>query len=322
MRTRENSVSISDLESLVQSWTDCATYRKYSKDTITMMRYIVGKLQWWMEHTGNASVGQAEIQAFLAYAGGPAPKEGRWGKKDEHRENRPRTVKTYWERLKTLFNWGVEQEMILSSPMNKIKAPVARPDQIQPFTEQQIVSILDAAKKTKNPVRNRAICLLLVDTGIRANELCTLQVQDLDLNNMRAKVLGKGNKHRTVYFKEATAEVLRCYLSEQSRRLTDPVFLGERGGQMTPSGLLQLMERLGKAAGLTGTRCSPHTFRHTASLWALRGGMNAFSLQQMLGHTDLAMTRRYVALAEGDLEAQHHLYSPVQHLMQCRPDAF
>jgi len=100
------------------------------------------------------------------------------------------------------------------------------------------------------------------------------------------------------------------------------VFLGERGGQMTPSGLLQLMERLGKAAGLTGTRCSPHTFRHTASLWALRGGMNAFSLQQMLGHTDLAMTRRYVAMAEGDLEAQHHLYSPVQHLMQCRPDAF
>ena len=78
------------------------------------------------------------------------------------------------------------------------------------------------------------------------------------------------------------------------------------------------MHRLGKAANITGVRCSPHTFRHTAAIWTIRSGMNTFALQTMLGHTDLTMTRRYVAIAQADLEEQHRRYSPVRRLSASR----
>ena len=82
------------------------------------------------------------------------------------------------------------------------------------------------------------------------------------------------------------------------------------GEPLTRSGLRQLVSRLGKDAGIQATRCSPHNFRHTFAVSFLRNGGNAFTLQQMLGHTSLHMTNRYVALAQADIENQHRQFSP------------
>lgn len=83
---------------------------------------------------------------------------------------------------------------------------------------------------------------------------------------------------------------------------------------MKRSGLLQLIRRLGRKAGIQATRCSPHTFRNTFAVEFLRGGGNLFSLQQLLGHSSLSMTNRYVALAQGDIENQHRQFSPADRL--------
>lgn len=94
------------------------------------------------------------------------------------------------------------------------------------------------------------------------------------------------------------------------------MFHWEGGSCLTRSGLRQLIEWLAKAAGITEVRHSPHTSRHTVANWALCNGMNVFSLQVLLGHEDLAMTRRYVAVAvaSADVERQHRIYSPVRRL--------
>lgn len=108
-------------------------------------------------------------------------------------------------------------------------------------------------------------------------------------------------------------------MNEEEREKKDPLFLSDRGNGagegLTRHGLRFLIVRLGKAARLDGsTRVSPHTFRHTFAIEFLRAGGNVFTLQQLLGHTHLAMTNRYVAIAQADITAQHRQFSPVARL--------
>ena len=149
---------------------------------------------------------------------------------------------------------------------------------------------------------------------MRASELWGLTMENLDVVGKRATVLGKGNKHRPVFFSRATGRVLNAYLRGQARLPTDPVFVTEKRSGFSPNSLRQMIERLGWHAHIEATRCSPHTFRHTAAIWFLRNAGNVFSLQQMLGHEDLKVTSRYCASAEADVQGQHMLYSPVQRL--------
>lgn len=143
-------------------------------------------------------------------------------------------------------------------------------------------------------------------------------MSDLDLQQKRCTVLGKGNKRRAIFFGRTTARALWQYLREQSHEENDFVFVSDRGGgagePLTRSGLLQLVRRLGQSAKIQAARCSPHTFRHTFAVEFLRNGGNVFSLQQILGHTSLHMTNRYVALAQADIENQHRQFSPADRL--------
>jgi integrase/recombinase XerD len=130
--------------------------------------------------------------------------------------------------------------------------------------------------------------------------------------------LGKGNKPRTIYFGRDTKKQLWRYLQTRPVQDDEPLFLSMRGtlagDPLTRAGLLQLIERLGKMAGIKGVRVSPHTFRHTQAVTFLNNGGNVFALQQLLGHEDLSMTRRYVAIADADLENQARRFSPVDSL--------
>ena len=97
----------------------------------------------------------------------------------------------------------------------------------------------------------------------------------------------------------------------------DLVFHSQRGTQtwagLERHGLTRLISRLGKSAGIRGVRCSPHTLRHTFAVTYLREpAATVFGLQEILGHTDLKMTRRYVSFVEADIVAQHKRCSPVE----------
>jgi site-specific recombinase XerD len=175
---------------------------------------------------------------------------------------------------------------------------------VEPFT---------AARRSSHARRDEAILLFLFDTGARASEFCGLKMSDLDLSAHRATVLGKGRKTRLLFFGRVTAKAIWQYLRETPRESHEALFRPDRGchagERFSPAGLLHFFKRLGKAAGIHSVRCSPHTARHTFAVTFLRNGGNVFTLQQMPGHTSLAMTRRYVVLAEADMEAQHREYS-------------
>lgn len=139
-------------------------------------------------------------------------------------------------------------------------------------------------------------------------------MRDLDLSSRHAYVLRKGNKHRLVYFSRET-KALSNYLRKPKREWEEPVFISTGGtlaGQaLTRSGLLQLIERLGKAAGIKATKVSPHVFRHSAAIQLLRNGCDIYSLMSLMGHTSLTVCQEYLKLSQADLENQYRRSAPV-----------
>jgi site-specific recombinase XerD len=312
------TLSRTDIKRLADAWLLDSEFRQVAAQTLYARRVTTEKLLWWMEQRDLRECGSLEIKQFLAYiANGHTDKGGRWGNSQQTRKARPSTIATYFNRLRSFFAFGVAEGMLDANPVEDLKPPIVRGDQITPFTREQVTKVLAAAKESRYAKRDSAIVLFLLDTGLRASELCDLRMHDVDLNGRRCMVLGKGNKHRTVFFSATTGKAIWSYLKGDEREGDAPLFASERGGKrngdpLTRSGLGQLIEKLGEAAKLEAVRCSPHTFRHTFAIEFLRAGGNVFTLKEMLGHTNLGMTQKYLALALADVANQHRQYSPVE----------
>lgn len=313
-----SSITASQLLPLVEDWLADCQIRQHSNRTIELRRMFFGRLDWFLKSRQATQCSRAEMRQFFAYlTNGHQGTEGRWDKGKQQQWTkplRPCTIGSYYHHMRAFFNWLVAEEYITTSPMDKIARPVDRPDQVQPFTKQQIEDLLNAAQHSKYPRRDTAIIRFLLDTGIRVSELCELRMEKINIIEGQAYILGKGNKFRTVCFGRRTARALRAYLRNEQRSPEDPVFLSERGedagSKFTRWGVRQIIERLGLKAGIQATRCSPHTFRHTFAIEFLRNGGNVFTLKQLLGHTGLQVTNRYVALAQADIQTQHRQFSP------------
>ena len=132
------------------------------------------------------------------------------------------------------------------------------------------------------------------------------------------KVLGKGNKERLIPIGKNVQRLLWRYISryrpEPVMPNSDLLFLTMDGRPLTKDRVDKIMTYYGRKAGLAGVRCSPHTLRHTAAVSFLRNGGDVFSLQRILGHASLEMTRRYCELADIDIKKAHTTASPVDNL--------
>lgn len=315
--TVRDFLPVAEIRRLLDGWLLVGDIDQHSSSTLTTRRILTDKLLWFLRAKGFEVCDLHALRAFLHYvANGHKEEGGRWGNPHMTRPVRPRTVKDYHMHLRTFFRWLVAEDVLDVSPVERIPVPISRADQVKPFTEAEIDALLAASKRTKHPRRDEAILLLLFDTGLRASEVCGLTIGDIDLKGRCATVLGKGNKRRVVYFGKRTVAALWNLLKDRELEADEPLFLADRGvsaGEpLTRNGLFQLIERLGKAAKVDGAH--PHRFRHSFAVTFLRNGGNQFTLQQLLGHTSVTMTGRYVALAQADLANQHRQYSPADRL--------
>lgn len=296
----------------------------HSARTIDNRRDRLGRLAWWSGRFGCQALDNEALRAFFLYlARSHTDPAGRWGNPGARDPLSPGTLKSYYSTLRTFFLWLVAEEIIDASPLARVPVPIDRPDQIQPLTQEQARDLLRAASQTRQPLRDSAIILLLLDTGIRASEACGLTLRDISLSASASfvSVEGKGGRRRRCPISPVTRRAIARYLRDCHRTQglpeddpSRPLLLSERGeGErgLNRQGLLVLIARLGERAGIHGVRCSPHTLRHTFAISFLRAGGNMFSLREMLGHSSLAMTSRYVALAEADTAREHRLHSPL-----------
>ena len=214
--------------------------------------------------------------------------------------------------MRAFFNFCVREELLTVSPMAKVTMPKVDRPILPSFEPGDIEQIL----KSCSGARERAIVLVLLDTGCRAAELLHMNGSDIDVPQGIVHIRkGKGGKDRIAYLGNRSRKImLRYYLERGQPGETDPVWVhAKRGTRLTDSGLRQLFERIGNASGVK--HCHPHTFRRTFALWSLRNGMSIYHLQRLMGHSDLTVLRQYLALVESDLKAAHVRYGAVDNMM-------
>lgn len=191
------------------------------------------------------------------------------------------------------------------------RVEVAKPEirAIIPLTRDEVVRLLDSARKTgRERTRNKAILLILLDTGIRASELCGLRLSDLADTSLR--VMGKGGKERFVPVTPMALAALVAYLETRPPgKRHAPVFLSEDGNQLTRDALRRLVGRLGDRAGVHNVH--PHRFRHTFAINYLLNGGDPYTLQMILGHSTMDMVKRYLYLTHKDVSSVHSRASPL-----------
>jgi site-specific recombinase XerD len=204
--------------------------------------------------------------------------------------------------------------------MANVKAPKLEDIIIPTFSQDEIKAMLSYCRpKTFLGERNRALVLCLLDSGLRASELLSLTITDVDYQQGLIKVMGKGKKERLVRIGNNARQQLWRYMLLRDIKAPPHVqtlWLSEEMRPFTKNGMLLVMHRLGKRAGIR-IRCSPHTFRHTFAVSYLRAGGDIFTLQQLLGHSSLEMVKRYSrTLNSDDALKAHQQFSPVDRLLK------
>ncbi len=207
------------------------------------------------------------------------------------------------------------------SPMRHVAMPRLEKRIPAPFSPDDVRALLDACdRKTPKGSRDYALVLTLLDTGLRASELIGLHVGDVDMRSGLIVVMGKGQKQRQVIAgSKARAAILRMLAHRGPVEVGAPLWATfdldslEQQEGLTVHGLQTMLHRLGRRTGVMP--CSPHRFRRTFALWCLRDGMDLHSLRMLMGHSDLAVLQRYLALVGEDLERAHKAHSPVDRLL-------
>ena len=210
--------------------------------------------------------------------------------------------------LRTFCNFAVAERLIASSPFQNIKLPIL-PKRILPaLTPDEERRLLRAAT-----VRNRAIILFALRSGVRVEELCSLNVGLVDLASGAVQVInGKGQKSRITYIDAQARKALRLYLASRGELPNDaPLFISERGARRcTTNAIVQVMLKLQAKTGIT--YASFHTLRRTFAINCLRSGMNIHVLARLMGHADIQVLRRYLDMSEGDAAAEYASRGPGQ----------
>lgn len=229
--------------------------------------------------------------------------------------------------LSALWSWAMRRGYTAHHVVHDIRRPKPERPAITPLTEGDIKAILAGCDRSiayarrgqaitdytrPTAQRDRAIILLLIDTGIRASELSALRLLDIDLRNRTITVFGKGAKERSLPIGPITARALARHITgnRADAPANAPLFLGLRGEALTRDALQKLLRRLGEQAKVSNVH--PHRFRHTFAIQYLRNGGNTRALQEALGHETLDMIRTYTRIAEADLVNGHRTASPVE----------
>jgi integrase/recombinase XerD len=215
--------------------------------------------------------------------------------------------------LRSFFRYMVDQGKRPDNPASILESP-KRSLRLPGVLSRESVERILAAVDTGNPLglRDRALFELVYSAGLRVSEVTALNVQDLFFSEGIARVRGKGSKERLVPFGAEAARWLRRYLEESrpllaGHRRSHALFIGRTGNRLSRKGIWKNYAGL---TGLAGTGSKLHTLRHTYATELLAGGADLRSVQELLGHADLATTQIYTHVDVSLLRESHRRYMP------------
>jgi integrase/recombinase XerD len=219
----------------------------------------------------------------------------------------PATVHRKAACLRSFFRHLRREGVRDSDPTASLSPPRRGRKLPQVLTRGEIELLLSQPRGTEPAaLRDRALLELMYACGLRASEAIGLEVGDVDLDDKVLRARGKGSKERVVPIGGTAAGAVRVYLQRGRAALVkgapEPhLFVNFRGGSLTRQGLYKIVRRHARSAGLED-RLSPHTLRHTFATHLLAGGCDLRSVQEMLGHADVATTQLYTHLSSQRLK--------------------
>lgn len=202
------------------------------------------------------------------------------------------SVQAHINTLRSFFSWLVDEDNIRKSPMRKIKSlKIDKLRSRHPLTAEQLELVRDGCKGYKE----KALVEFLVSSGCRVSEVAGLRVDNIDWRDRKCKVIGKGNKERTIYFSVRAKLMLQLYIAE--RRGGEALFASSRAPYepLTDRGIEKMISKLGKRIGMERP-LYPHLMRHTFASHALNCGMELTIIQHLLGHSDPKTTLIYAEI--------------------------
>ncbi len=216
------------------------------------------------------------------------------------------TVRRRLMALRAFARWGVASKRAESDPTARVRAPGGSRLQVRWLTKREQYALVrevergvqaaETEARRRLAIRDRALVVLLLNTGLRISEACALEVRDVEMGERSGWVTvrsGKGGKERRVPLNREARGALKAWLSERGEA-EGAVFAG-----LTPSGAQRRLADIGRRAGVT---VHPHTLRHTFAKNLVDGGTGLEQVAMLLGHSSLNTTRVYVVPGERDLE--------------------
>jgi len=219
--------------------------------------------------------------------------------------------------LRAFFNFLVKEGRLIDNPMKTIRQLKVSRQYPQVLSEQELTMLLKAPdKSTWTGFRNYTMLLTFIDTMLRLKELIDLELDDVNLATRSLRIKhGKGDKERIVYMGKRLTKAMRRWLELRGYFIgEDALFVTKSGNKLDSRNVQRILERLTKRVNITA-KVSPHRLRHTGATLYIRNGGDPFSLQQLLGHSDIQTTMIYVHMAGSALREAHAKASPVDRLL-------
>lgn len=267
--------------------------------TMEFYKYTTGVFLAWAEGQSVTAPEQVDARLVRYYLADLTSR----GKSDRTLNAHARAIRT------SLRFWYAEK--YIPAPVS-LTMPKMEKKRLPVLSADELTQVVAASKP-----RDKALLLLMADSGLRRAEVIALNWGDIDIMSGLVKVKrGKGGKARSAVIGATTRRLLLAYRRTMGNPSSDsPVFLSRTGERFTGTGVLLIFRRLAKK---TGIHITPHSLRRTFVILSLRAGMDVLHLQAMLGHASLDMVQHYAQMVDDDLIQEHKVHSPIDNLSRLK----
>lgn len=226
----------------------------------------------------------------------------------------PKTIARNITSIKNFHQYLLTEKRASNNPSEYIESPKIGRSLPKSLTVEEVNLLLNFEPKNAFQYRNKAMLELLYATGMRVSELVNLKIYDVNLNMGLVKCMGKGSKERLIPIGDFAIESLLIYYNEYRPSLlkkttTDYLFLNNHGNKITRQGFFIMLKKLAKEQGIKKD-FSPHTLRHSFATHLVEHGADLRSIQELLGHSDIATTEIYTHIGNNLIRKNYEKYHP------------
>lgn len=274
--------------------------KKYSENTINSYLNEYDKFSNFFNNKDVSKITTDELEEYLSYL----KKNNLSSRSISHNIS---VIRTLYKFL--LINKYIEKDIAVFLELPKLKKALPKV-----LTIEEVDKLLDISLTNEFSYRNKAMLELMYATGLRVSELVNLKLNDIDIDSCLVKTMGKGSKERIIPLGDYALFYLKEYVYKyrtlmMKDKIHDYIFVNNHGSKLTRQGFFKIIKELAKEKGINKD-ISPHTLRHSFATHLLDRGADLRSIQEMLGHSNIATTQIYTHISNKHIENNYNNAHP------------